>query len=276
VDGGALLIDPQPTRHARAGAVIFDVDGVLVASPHEQAWRVALAALMASDWYSLAPATTYAPDRFTTAVYQEYVAGKPRLDGATAVLDYFGLPNPAQLAVEYAERKQVMIDALIEAGHFEAFADGLRLVRALRGLGVCLGVASSSKNANRFMERVPFDDRQSLCDVFDANVCGRDLARGKPYPDIFLLAARELDVSPARCIVVEDATSGIQAARAAGMRGLGIARLDDAALLEAAGADLVVTSLDQVSVDALAEGHLERATRSQDASGGAVQRRARS
>jgi beta-phosphoglucomutase len=261
-----LVTNPRPNLHARVGAVIFDVDGVLVASPHERAWRDALAALMASDWRSLAPATTYAPERFTTAVYQAYVAGKPRLAGATAVLDYFGLPNAAELAVEYAERKQVMIDALIQAGQFEAFADGLRLVRALRGLGVCLGVASSSKNANRFMERVPFDERQTLRDVFDANVCGRDLARGKPYPDIFLLAARELGVSPTGCIVVEDASSGIQAARAAGMLGLGIARLDDSALLEAAGADLVVTSLDQVSVHALAEGRLERATRSQNVS----------
>src|SRR6476659_9273277 len=77
VDGA--LVTPRPNQHARVGAVIFDVDGVLVASPHERAWQDALAALMAGDWRSIAPATTYTPERFTTAVYQAYVAGKPRL-----------------------------------------------------------------------------------------------------------------------------------------------------------------------------------------------------
>jgi beta-phosphoglucomutase len=121
-----------------------------------------------------------------------------------------------------------------------------------------MGVASSSKNADRFMERVHLTDQETLREIFDANVCGRDLARGKPYPDIFLLAARELEVVPSRCVVVEDASSGIQAAKAAGMLGLGVARLDDAALLEAAGADLVLTTLDRLDVKALAEGRLER------------------
>jgi beta-phosphoglucomutase len=240
------------------GAVIFDVDGVLVNSPHERAWRDALAALMATEWRTIARSATYAPERFTTAVYQAYVAGKPRLDGAAAVLEYFGVPHAAQLAVTYADRKQQMIDALIEHGQFEAFPDAVRLVLALRALGVRMGVASSSKNADQFMERVHVNSRATLRDIFDANVCGRDMAHGKPHPDIFLLAAHELGVSPSRCIVVEDASSGIQAAKAAGMLGLGVARLDDTALLEAAGADLVVTSLDMVSRNALAEGRLER------------------
>jgi beta-phosphoglucomutase len=252
------VIVPVRDTRASVGAVIFDVDGVLVASPHERAWRDALALLMATDWRADAAATAYAPERFTTTVYQAYVAGKPRLAGATAVLEYFGLPDAAERAVTYAERKQVMIDALIEAGQFEAFSDGVRLVLALRARGVCLGVASSSKNANRFMERVQINSQETLRDIFDANVCGRDLAHGKPHPDIFLLAARELDVAPQRCVVVEDAPSGIQAAKAAGMLGLGVARLDDVALLEAAGADLVVSNLDMLAVKSLVEGRLER------------------
>jgi beta-phosphoglucomutase len=255
-----LVIIPERGQSGVVGAVIFDVDGVLIASPHEPAWRDALATLMATEWHGFAAATTYAPARFTTAVYQALVAGKPRLDGATAVLEYFGVPHAAQLAVTYAQRKQQMIDVLISQGDFEAFPDALRLVVALRALGVCLGVASSSKNADRFMQRVHLTSGETLRDIFDANVCGRALSRGKPHPDIFLLAARELEVSPSRCVVVEDASSGIQAAKAAGMLGLGVARLDDAALLEAAGADLVVTSLDMVSLNDLVEGRLERET----------------
>ena len=84
------------------------------------------------------------------------------------------------------------------------------------------------------------------------------MAHGKPAPDIFLCAAAAVGVAPARCVVVEDAPSGIAAARAGGMAALGIARLGDAALLQAAGADLVVTDLDLVDVDALAAGTLRR------------------
>ncbi len=94
--------------------------------------------------------------------------------------------------------------------------------------------------------------------MFDANVCGRDLRQGKPNPEIFLLAAAELRVPPAHCVVVEDAPAGIEAARAGDMAALGVARHDDAALLRAAGADLVVTSLDEVAVDELADGRLRR------------------
>jgi beta-phosphoglucomutase-like phosphatase (HAD superfamily) len=94
--------------------------------------------------------------------------------------------------------------------------------------------------------------------MFSANVCGRDLQQGKPNPEIFLLAAAELRVEPARCFVVEDAPAGIEAARAGHMAALGVARLNDAASLRAAGADLVVTSLDEVAIDALVGGRLCR------------------
>nr|QQZ51938.1 HAD-IA family hydrolase [Phenylobacterium glaciei] len=96
----------------------------------------------------------------------------------------------------------------------------------------------------------------NLLDIFKANVNGRDLRQGKPNPEIFLLAATELHVEPARCFVVEDASAGIEAARAGGMAALGVARLGDADVLKAAGADLVVTSLDDVAIDDLAAGRL--------------------
>ena len=82
------------------------------------------------------------------------------------------------------------------------------------------------------------------------------MLQGKPNPEIFLLAAAEMRVAPARCFVVEDAPAGIEAARAGRMTALGVARLQDAAELRAAGADLVVTSLDEVAIDELADGRL--------------------
>jgi beta-phosphoglucomutase len=269
---GTLVKAHYPEQQPAQRAVIFDVDGVLISTPHERAWQEALRVLMDTDWRDLAPTTTYTPERFTTAVYQEYVAGKPRFDGARAVLEHFGVAHADQLALVYGERKQLMIEELLQRGEFEAFPDGVRLVLALRARGTRLGVASSSKNANQFMERVPVDafatdarlkgpavaSRKTLCDMFDANVCGRDLPRGKPDPAIFLLAAHELGIPPSSSIVVEDAPSGIQAAKAGGMLGLGVARHNDQALLKGAGADLVVASLDDVAVEALVEGRLER------------------
>lgn len=232
-----------PSPALRAG--IFDVDGVLLASPHERAWREALQGFAE-------------PDRFTTALYQAHVAGKPRLSGARAALEALGVPDAERQAAAYAERKQERLEALIAAGSVEAYADALRFVQAVGALGWPMAAASSSKNANRMMQPIRLASGQGMLDAFSANVCGRDLHRGKPDPEIFLLAAVELGMLPEHCFVVEDAPAGIEAARAGGMAALGIARLGDAALLQAAGADLVVTSLDDVAVDRLVHGRLER------------------
>jgi beta-phosphoglucomutase-like phosphatase (HAD superfamily) len=235
---------PSETASPRTlSAAIFDVDGVLLASPHERAWREALRGL--TD-----------PARFTSEFYQAHVAGKPRLDGAQAALEQLGISDAEQRAVAYAERKQHILEELIAAGDFTVFPDALRFACALANAGLRLAVASSSKNANQMMRLIPLPPGRTLLDLFDANVCGRDLAHGKPHPEIFLAAAAELAVAPARCLVVEDAPAGIAAALAGGMLALGIARLHDEALLRAARADLVVTALDAVDVDALLAGRL--------------------
>jgi beta-phosphoglucomutase len=230
---------------AKLTAAIFDVDGVLLASPHERAWREAL-----KDFAE--------PNRFTTAIYQAHVAGKPRLKGARAALEALSVEGSERLAVAYAERKQKRLEELIEAGSVAAFPDALRFVQALGARGWSMAVASSSKNANQMMQKIPLDSSRTLLDAFTVNVCGRDLRHGKPNPEIFLLAAAELQKAPARCFVVEDATAGIEAARAGRMTALGVARLQDVAPLRAAGADLVVTSLDEISTVAIAEGRLCR------------------
>ena len=239
--------EQEMTQVAQVGrgkltAVIFDVDGVLLASPHERAWRDSLQGL--AD-----------PEHFTTALYQEHVAGKPRSIGALAAL---GVPDAERQAALYAERKQARLEDLIAAKAFHVFDDALRLVLTIEGLGWPMAAASSSKNANGMLRLTPCDRGQSLFEVFAANVCGRDLPRGKPDPAIFLLAATELGLAPAECLVVEDAPAGIEAARAGGMTALGIARLDDADDLRAAGADVVVTSLDEVDRADLAAGRLKR------------------
>ena len=260
---------------------IFDVDGVLVDSPHELAWCESLQQLMEGPWHSIVSQTNYTPERFTTEVYLAHVAGKPREAGARAALDYFGVPDPAdQRLQEYCDTKQDYLIKLVEQGRFVAFDDALHLLLTLKVAGLHIGAASSSKNANLFLQNIsigaflaqggmakaayqPADLAErlgafvgaatTLLDLFDANVCGRDFARGKPDPEIFLTAAAELQLAPEVCVVIEDATSGVQAAKAGGMSCVGIARLNDEHLLREAGADWVVTDLDQLPITSLIE-----------------------
>ena len=239
------LEEPRPGHPQTLTAGIFDVDGVLLASPHERAWREALAGFAE-------------PARFTTAMYQAHVAGKPRLSGARAALEALGVPDAEQTgrrlcraqaeaargADSRRERRCLSRRAPLRSGGRRAgLADGRRIVLEKR-----------QRNDAVDPPRLgPKPARRLQC-----NVCGRDLRQGKPNPEIFLLAAAELRVAPAHCFVVEDAPAGIEAARAGGMTALGVARLGDAAGLRAAGADLVVTSLDEVAIDELADGRLCR------------------
>ena len=95
-------------RHKMLAAAILDVDGVLLASPHERAWREALQGI--TD-----------PARFTTAMYQAAVAGKPRRSGAVAALEALGVPNATKLAPAYAASKQKRLEELIGAGASKPF-----------------------------------------------------------------------------------------------------------------------------------------------------------
>ena len=249
---------------------IFDVDGVLVDSPHEKAWRESLRELMETEWAGIRDQTTWSPEAFDSAVYQQQMSGKPRMSGAQAALHYFGLPDAGVRAEEYAHRKQAMVIRLIEAGDFTAYPDALRFIIVVKDAGIRVAAASSSKNAGLFLRQIRLDTFAqehglssesvrpgvSLLDFFDADVSGRDFAHGKPHPEMFLTAAEELGVDPKHAMVIEDASAGVEAAKAGGMAAIGIARADDEALLATAGADIVVTSLDEIDVAALVGGRL--------------------
>jgi beta-phosphoglucomutase-like phosphatase (HAD superfamily) len=235
----------QSRRQPRLKAAIFDVDGVLLASPHERAWREALVGI--AD-----------PARFTPELYETQVSGKPRMDGALAALVALGVEEPERQAVPYAERKQARLEELVREGQVSAFSDALRFVQSTAELGIPMAVASSSKNANGMMKAAKLPSGKCLYDMFSVNVCGVDLPEGKPNPAIFLLAAQGLGIEPAACFVAEDAPAGVKAAATGGMAPLGIARNHDESLLQAAGADLVVTSFDEVAIDELAQGRLCR------------------
>ena len=251
---------------------IFDVDGVLVDSPHERAWRESLRELMEGEWSDIRDRTTWSPEAFTPRVYEEKMSGKPRMSGARAALEYFHIPDDEDehRLLAYAQRKQEMVVRLIEAGDFTAYPDALRFIIAVKDAGLRVAAASSSKNAKLFLRKIRLDSFATqegissptlrpgltLLDYFDADVSGRDLAHGKPHPELFLTAAHELGVRPELSVVMEDAPAGVEAAKAGAMGAIGVARKDDAKLLAAAGADIVVRTLDEVDLAALSDGRL--------------------
>ncbi len=249
---------------------IFDVDGVLVDSPHEAAWRDTFTELMENEWAPIRDRTSWTPEAFTAQVYQQVLSGKPRMEGAMAALEHFGVPEPDTRVDAYATLKQEMVVELIEAGKFSAYDDALRFLLAMKDSGVRIAAASSSRNAGLFLRQIRLDEFAAseglqydwiesgltLLESFDVDISGRHFERGKPHPEIFLTAASELGVEPGAAFVIEDAESGVQAAKAGEFAALGLARHDDEALLERAGADIVVSTLDDVDLGGVAEGQL--------------------
>jgi len=125
----------------------------------------------------------------------------------------------------------------LAAGRLRPFPGVLPLLDAVRARGYRVGLASSGDP-----DKVAFSmDALGLDGRFDAVVTGDDIARSKPDPDIYLMAARRLDAEPRRCVAVEDAPNGVLAARRAGMRCIAVTTSVSRAAL--AGADLVVDSL---------------------------------
>jgi hypothetical protein len=109
---------------------IFDIDGIVVDSPHEKAWRESLRELMESEWSDIRDCTIWSPEAFTSRVYEEQPSGKPRLAGARAALEYFHIPDDEEenRLLEYAARRPQMVVRLIEADEFTAYPDALRFI----------------------------------------------------------------------------------------------------------------------------------------------------
>lgn len=196
---------------------IFDVDGVLVDSPHELAWREALRELMEGEWRDIRDQTSWSPELFTPTVYQQAMAGKPRMAGARSALEHFRVPDVDARVERYAEAKQAHVVKLIEESRFTAFPDALRFILAVKDMDIRIAAASSSKNAKLFLERIRLDTfaaeqrldyafihpGMTLLELFDADISGRDFPKGKPDPTI----DRE---------VQRDAPRGVGRARQAG------------------------------------------------------------
>jgi beta-phosphoglucomutase len=130
---------------------------------------------------------------------------------------------------------------MVRAQGIEPLPGVRRWLEHLRAAGWRQAVASSAPPANiEVIIQV-----LGLEDCFDGWVSAEEVAHGKPAPDVFLLAAERIGVTPARAIVVEDAPAGVEAGRRGGMRTIGIA-----SMARPLAADIVVRSLDELDDDA--------------------------
>lgn len=231
-------------------ACLFDLDGVLTrtATVHAAAWKQMFDEFLAS--YAEKTGTPYAPfDEH--ADYDRYVDGKPRLDGTRDFLRSRGieLPEgdesdpPGTATVQgLSNRKNDLVLTKIREDGVEVYAGSVDYVHRVRASGLRTAVVSSSANTKDVLACTKLDG------LFDAVVDGvvareRHLP-GKPAPDTFLAAARELGTDAGRAVVFEDALAGVAAGRA-GRFGyvVGVDRVGQADALRANGADVVVQDL---------------------------------
>ena len=200
--------------------------------------------------------------RFHYEAYRMLLAESGRDVGFDEFRNLFGLRNeailqrllgelPLQEMERLAQRKEELFRELI-AGKVEALPGAADLARRLREAGVPMAIVSSTPRANIDL----ILDSLGLVDAFAVVVGAEDTRRGKPHPEGFLAAAERLGVPPADCVVLEDAPAGVEGAKAAGMRCIGVATTRPPERLS--GADLVVDTLDDPRVEAyLLAGRLE-------------------
>lgn len=185
--------------------IIFDLDGVLTdtAELHFRAWQ------------RLADEEGIAFDRAAN----ERLRGISRADSLRLLLDGHDLP-PATFEALLERKNSYYLAQLTDLGPDDLLPGAARLVDDARNRGVLIAVGSASRNARTVLSRLGLTER------FHAIVDGNDVERAKPAPDVFAVAAQRLGLPPSSCVVLEDAAAGIDAARAAGMRAVGIGAAD--------------------------------------------------
>ena len=183
----------------RIELVIFDCDGVLVDS-ERLALRVESAALARLGW----PLSE-------TEVAERFLGRSDSYMNAQ-IEAQIGRPIPAEWSRELAEAYRVAFDEELTA--VDGIAEALEAIR----LPTCVASSGSHDKMRRTLGLT------GLYDHFEGRIySATEVERGKPEPDLFLHAAKQMGAEPARCVVVEDSPYGVQAARAAGMRSLGYA-----------------------------------------------------
>lgn len=203
---------------------IFDLDGVIVDTVplHFKAWKK-----MFNEYGK----------EFDFNDYKAKVDGIPRIDGARAILKDL---SEKELD-DAAAKKQAHFLELLDSEKIKVYHSTIELTEKLRDAGIKRGVISSSKNCLHILERA------ALVDLYDVIITGNDIKKGKPEPDVFLLAADKLEINPVNCVVFEDAVLGVEAAKRAEMKCVGIDRYNSPQRLYKA--DLIVSDLSETDIE---------------------------
>ena len=206
-------------------AVIFDLDGVITdtAEFHYLAWQ------------AIADTHGHPFDRAAN----EALRGLSREESLRQILAGTELSDE-EFADLLREKNEIYLRLLDGMGPADMLAGAGTVIDEVKRRGCAVAVGSSSKNAITVLAKL------GLADVFDAVADGTSSAAAKPDPGIFLAAATALAVPAGRCVVVEDAASGVDAARAAGMRSVGIGPAQ-----RVGHADLRFDSTAEIDVDVL-------------------------
>jgi beta-phosphoglucomutase family hydrolase len=234
-------------------ACLFDLDGVLTetAKVHAAAWKE-----MFDDFLRRWAEQHGEPFRPFDAHedYDDFVDGKPRLDGVRDFLAsrHIQLPegspqdSPDMDTVEgLGRRKNDIVQRRIAEDGVEAYPGSVTYVQAVKAAGLRRAVVSSSSNCRQVLEAAGILDLFE--EIVDGTVAQREHLHGKPAPDTFLAAARHLGVEASLAVVYEDALAGVAAGRA-GHFGyvVGVDRVGQAEALAAHGADRVVKDLSEL------------------------------
>lgn len=227
-------------------AVLFDLDGVLTptADVHMHAWEQ-----MFTDFLSERGERPY-----ETADYFAYIDGKPRYDGVRSFLQSRSIDLPegdpsdpvdAATVCGLGNRKDDMFSTILAQEGVTPYAGSVRYLDELAARRTKVAVVSSSRNAPAVLEAAGIADRFEV--VVDGKVAAEKRLSGKPSPETFAYAARQLGTDNAHSVVVEDALSGVEAG-SAGAFGLvvGVDRGAGADALRQAGADIVVRDLGEL------------------------------
>lgn len=204
--------------------IIFDLDGVLVSTDemHYLAWK------------------RLADELGITGFNREdnrRQRGVSRMASLEVVLEKSDKTYTDEEKVELAERKNGYYLELLKDMDNSAVLTGVYgALETLKRRNLLLAVGSASKNAPLILEKT------GLLPYLNQVSCGLDTTKSKPDPEVFLVAARKLQLDPAQCLVVEDSAAGIEAAKAGGMRSLGVGPFFDAL-----GADFAASSLGEVT-----------------------------
>ena len=238
-------------------AVLFDMDGVVTdtAAIHAAAWKQLFDQVLRDPRVHVDdPERTFDP----VVDYRRYVDGRSREDGVSGYLSSRGValepgkpddsPEAWTVAGLAARKNELFLAELVERG-MRSYPGTTALLTRLRDAGVSVGLVTASRNAPQMLAAA------GLAGLFDTVIDGQIALEqrlpGKPDPAMFLEAAKRLGVTPERAAVVEDAISGIEAARRGGF-GLvvGIARQGHREELEAAGADIVLNDVGELDLGA--------------------------